>query len=62
MDDQERAEFDAQIEQRLLTMARNVDEIIRDLNREFYRAERAKQEIDHLYRLRRLRRLAGLGT
>lgn len=62
MDDRERAEFNAQMEQRLLTMARKTEEIIRDLNREFYRAERAKQEIDRLYRLRRLRRLAGLDT
>jgi hypothetical protein len=60
--ERERAEFNASIEQRLLQIARNTENIIRDLNEEFYRAERAKREIDRVYRLRRLRRLAGLAV
>jgi hypothetical protein len=60
--ERERAEFNANIEQRLLQIARNTENIIRDLNEEFYRAERAKREIDRVYWLRRLRRLAGLAV
>jgi hypothetical protein len=56
---QEKAEFDAQIEQRLLGIMRRTEAIIRDLNEGYYEAESAKQRIKAEYQLRRLRRFTG---
>jgi hypothetical protein len=55
---QEKTEFYAQLEQRLLAILERNEAAMRELNETFYRAERAKQQIEAEYQLRRLRRLA----
>lgn len=52
----------AELEQRALASARRAQEGLRELNEAYFSAERRKREIADYYRLRRLRRLAGLDT
>jgi hypothetical protein len=59
MDQTSRAEFFAELEQRVLTSRKNTAEIIHDLNEAFLREERTKREITAYYRERRLQRLLG---
>jgi hypothetical protein len=56
---QEKTEFYTQIEERLLAMIRRNEAALREFNEQFDRAERAKQQIETEYQIRRLRRLAG---
>jgi hypothetical protein len=58
MDPQAKAELFAELEQRMLEIARNGEKLLRDFNEAYYDAERRKREIANHYHRRRLQRLS----
>lgn len=58
MDQKPRAEFFAELEQRVLASRKRSEALLRNLNEVFYSAERAKREIARSYHQRRLQRLS----
>jgi hypothetical protein len=58
MDPQAKAELFADLEQRMLAIARNGEKRLHDFNEAYYDAERRKREIAAYYLRRRLQRLA----
>ncbi len=59
MTSQEQSEIYDQIEERLLGIVQRNEAALRELREEFYKAERAKRQIEADYQRRRLQRLAG---
>lgn len=58
---QEQAAIYAEVEERLLGIVRRNEAALREFREEFYKSERAKQQIEAEYQRRRLQRLAQRG-
>ncbi|HST61905.1 MAG TPA: hypothetical protein VLK84_24605 [Longimicrobium sp.] len=56
---QEQTEIYDEIEERLLGIVRRNEAALHEMREEFYKAERAKRQIEAEYQRRRLQRLAG---